>query len=284
MVVGISQRRIRQSREAFLINPHHESNRQLLGKQTRKGPLPPESSVKSLPYCFPDFFATTCQYYVNELGIRPPLKMHPPGGHDTIGEEKKTHIMSLSAQTRFHILRSIIFVVFCLTLTACSTVETAGELPTASSVDLSRYAGTWYEIARLPMWAQRNCLRSTAEYRLLDSGEVSVRNMCVTTTGKEISIEGMATVVDREHRAKLNVVFDQWAAKLVALFTWADQGNYWILRVDPDYRLAVVGTPDRDYLWILSKTPLLDEASYQDAVTFAQHLGFHTEHLIRAPH
>ena len=173
---------------------------------------------------------------------------------------------------------------FCLLVVACSTVETAGELPTASSVDLSRYAGTWHEIARLPMWAQRNCLRSTAEYRLLDSGEVSVRNMCVTTTGKEISIEGMATVVDREHRAKLNVVFDQWAAKLVALFTWADQGNYWILRVDPDYRLAVVGTPNRDYLWILSKTPLLDEASYQDAVTFAQHLGFHTEHLIRAPH
>jgi apolipoprotein D and lipocalin family protein len=172
--------------------------------------------------------------------------------------------------------------VFCLMLAACSTVETAGELPTASSVDLSRYGGIWHEIARLPMWAQRNCVRSTAEYRILDSGEIGVRNACITTTGEEMSIEGVATVVDREHRAKLNVVFDRWAAKLVAWLTSSKRGNYWILRVDPDYQLAVVGTPDLDYLWILARTPTLDEASYQDAVTFSQHLGFHTEHLIRA--
>jgi len=193
-------------------------------------------------------------------------------------------MMSLSSKPRFFLLGSITSLAFCLMPAACSTVQPAGELPTASSVDLSRYAGMWYEIARLPMWAQRNCVSSTAEYRLLDSGKVDVRNACITNTGEEISIEGLATVVDREHRAKLNVVFNQWAAKLVGLFTSSDRGNYWILRVDPDYRLAVVGTPDRDYLWILSKTPLLDEASYQDAVTFAQHLGFHTEHLIRAPH
>ena len=181
-------------------------------------------------------------------------------------------------------VRSITSVAFCLMLAACSTIDTAGELPTASSVDLSRYAGMWYEIARLPMWAQRNCVSSTAEYRLLDSGKVGVRNACITNTGEEISIEGLATVVDREHRAKLNVAFDQWAAKLVGLFTSSDRGNYWILQVDPDYRLAVVGTPDRDYLWILARTPVIDEARYQDAVIFSQGLGFHTEHLIRAPH
>ncbi len=82
---------------------------------------------------------------------------------------------------------------------------------------------------------------------------------------------------------RLNVVFDQWAARLVRFFTSSDRGNYWILRVDPDYRLAVVGTPDRDYLWILARTPALDEAGYQDAGTFAQRLGFQTERLIRAP-
>ena len=167
--------------------------------------------------------------------------------------------------------------------TACSSVEPAGQLPTALSVDLSRYSGIWHEIARLPMWGQRNCVRSTAEYRLLDSGKVAVRNACTTSTGEEISIEGVATVVDPEHRAKLNVVFDQWAAKLVALLTSSEQGNYCILRVDPDYRLAIVGTPDRDYLWILARTPSIDEASYQDMVSFTQRLGFQTEHLIRAP-
>ncbi|MCA9422299.1 MAG: lipocalin family protein, partial [Nitrospira sp.] len=111
----------------------------------------------------------------------------------------------------------------------------------------------------------------------------AVRNACTTSTGEEISIKGVATVVDPEHRAKLNVVFDQWAAKLVAWFTSSEQGNYWILRVDPDYRLAIVGTPDRDYLWILARTPTIDEASYQDMVSFSHRLGFQTEHVIRAP-
>jgi len=99
-----------------------------------------------------------------------------------------------------------------------------------------------------------------------------------------MSIEGVATVVDREHRAKLHIVFDQWAAKFVALFTSAEKGNYWILRVDPEYRLAVVGTPERDYLWILARTPVLDDANYQDAVAFSQRLGFKTEHQIRPSH
>jgi apolipoprotein D and lipocalin family protein len=179
-------------------------------------------------------------------------------------------------------LRLFSSVVIGLLLTACSTVDPAGTLPTALSVDLTRYGGVWHEIARLPMWGQRNCVRSTAEYRLLGSGNISVRNACVTSTGEEISIEGVATVVDHEHRAKLNVVFDQWAAKLVAWFTSSEEGNYWILRIDPDYRLAIVGTPDRDYLWILARTPSLDESSYQEAVAFSQHLGFPTDQLIRA--
>ena len=111
-----------------------------------------------------------------------------------------------------------------------------------------------------------------------------MRNACVTKTGEEMSIQGLATVVDREHRAKLNVVFDQWAAKLVAFFSSSERGNYWTFRVDPYYRLAIVGTPDRDYLWILERNSALDEASYQNAVTFSQRLGFHTEQLIRVPH
>lgn len=167
-------------------------------------------------------------------------------------------------------------------LTACAGVDSVEELPTAKSVDLSRYIGTWHEIARLPMWAQRHCLRSTAEYSLLESGEIGVRNACVTADGEEISIKGVATMVERVHHAKLNVVFDQWAAKLAAFFTSSDDGNYWILRVDPEYRHAVVGTPDREYLWILARTPSLPESTYQELVAFGQRLGFTTESLIRA--
>ena len=169
-----------------------------------------------------------------------------------------------------------------LMVTACATVNSGKKLTTATSVDLSRYVGKWHEIARLPMWAQRNCLQSTAEYNLLESGEIGVRNACVTANGKEESIEAVATIVDRAHRAKLNVVFDQWAAKLLAFLTSSDEGNYWILRVDPEYRHAVVGTPDREYLWILARTPSLPESTYQELVAFSQRLGFATEKLIRA--
>lgn len=175
----------------------------------------------------------------------------------------------------------ITMAVLCLMLTACATVDSVEELPTATSVDLSRFVGKWYEIARLPMWAQRNCLRSTAEYTLLDSDEIGVKNTCTTADGEETSIEGMATIVDQEHEAKLHVVFDQWAAKIVAFYTPPNNGNYWILRVDPDYRHAVVGTPDREYLWILARTPNLPESTYQELVAFSQRLGFTTENLIR---
>lgn len=169
-----------------------------------------------------------------------------------------------------------------LAVAGCAVADSNSALPAVSDVDLSRYVGKWYEIARLPMWAQRKCMASTAEYRLLESGDVGVRNACVTTSGDQISIEGVATVVDREQRAKLNVVFDQWAAKLVAWFTSTEQGNYWILRVDGDYRTAIVGTPDRGYLWILSRTPTLDDSVYQDLVAFSGQLGFPTDQLIRA--
>lgn len=168
-----------------------------------------------------------------------------------------------------------------LILNACGSLESRPPLPTASAVDLSRYMGLWYEIARLPMWAQRKCDASTAEYRLRDSGGVAVRNACVTASGEMLSIEGTATVVDPTTRAKLHVVFDQWAAKVVAWFRASDQGNYWILRVDSDYRTAVVGSPDREYLWILSRTPTLDESVYQDLVSFSRQLGFQTDRLMR---
>jgi apolipoprotein D and lipocalin family protein len=168
-----------------------------------------------------------------------------------------------------------------LILTACAGVDSGKELPTAKTVDLSRYAGKWYEIARLPMWAQRQCLRSTAEYTLLLTGELGVRNACVTSDGEEKNIQGVATIVDQTHHAKVNVVFDQWAAKLVAFFSSSDEGNYWILRVDPEYRHSVVGTPDLEYLLIMARTTNLPESNYLYLVAFSQRLGFKTENLIR---
>jgi apolipoprotein D and lipocalin family protein len=180
-------------------------------------------------------------------------------------------------------LTFFVLAIMWLPAVACSSVKSPEELPTATDVDLSRYVGLWHEIARLPMWAQRNCVRSTAEYWSIESDKIGVRNRCITPKGEAKGIEGVATVVDSEHRARLNVVFDQWAAKLWAFVSPSTRGNYWILWVDSDYHLAIVGTPDRDYLWILARTPTLDESSYQNAVTFSHRLGFPTDKLVRAP-
>ena len=181
------------------------------------------------------------------------------------------HLGSVSARFALMIL--------CLTLGACARVDSRGDLQTVASVDLSRYAGTWYEIARLPMWFQRHCVDSKAMYSSRPDGAVGVRNECITDTGGIERAEGVATVVDTKTNARLTVVFDNWFARL---FGSSREGNYWILDLDPEYRTAMVGTPDCRFLWILSRTPQLDGATYGRLVERAQQFGYPVSDLIRA--
>ncbi len=163
-------------------------------------------------------------------------------------------------------------------LGSCAGVDSKGMVPTVAAVDLNRYAGTWYEIARLPMWFQRHCVDSKAVYTVRPDGAVGVHNECVTDAGRIDQIEGVATVVDAGTNAKLNVAFDNWFARL---FGSSREGNYWILDLDAEYRTAVVGTPDRRYLWILARAPQLDEESYRRLVEVGRGLGYPTDELLR---
>lgn len=165
-----------------------------------------------------------------------------------------------------------------LILTACAGVDRKDTLPTVSSVDLTRYTGTWYEMARLPTWFQRHCVDSKAVYTNRPDGAFRVHNECVTDNGGVEQAEGVATVVDASTNARLTVVFDNFFARL---FGSSHDGNYWILALDWEYRTAMVGTPDRRYLWILSRSPHLDDASYQRLVQQAKELGFPVSDLIR---
>jgi apolipoprotein D and lipocalin family protein len=160
-----------------------------------------------------------------------------------------------------------------------SCVTAPADVTAVPSVDLTRYAGTWYEIARLPMWFQRHCVDAKAIYSVRPDGAVGVHNECVTNAGGIETAEGVATVVDARSHARLNVVFDNWFARL---FGSSRDGNYWILALDPDYRTALVGTPDRRHLWILARSPQLDEATYQQLVVRAQRMGYPVSDLIRA--
>ena len=167
---------------------------------------------------------------------------------------------------------------FCLTVTACAGVEHKDTLPTVASVDLARYAGTWYEIARLPMWFQRHCVDSKAIYTSRPDGRIGDHNECLTDSGGVDQAEGVATVIDPKTNARLTVVFDNFFARL---FGSSRDGNYWILALDPEYRTALVGTPDRRFLWILSRAPQLEEVTYQRLVEQAKDLGFPIRDLIR---
>lgn len=122
---------------------------------------------------------------------------------------------------------------------------------TVERVDLDRYLGTWYEIARMEHRFQASCAGEvTATYSRQDEG-VRVINRCVKEDGEAVSVDGHARIVDAASNAKLEVSF-------FSIFGWSPfWGDYWVLALDPEYRWAVVGTPGRDYGWILARTPSL---------------------------
>lgn len=169
----------------------------------------------------------------------------------------------------------------CALLSACAgpaSFDPSKAPPTVARVELDRYQGTWYEIARLPMWFQRSCLRSRATYGLLETGEVSVFNECDTAGGGRESIRGRARAVDARTNARLEVRFDSWFDVFIPS---RPQGNYWVLYLDEAYETMIVGTPDRKNLWIMARTPSIDETRYAGLVAVARGLGFDTEKLVR---
>ena len=176
-------------------------------------------------------------------------------------------------------MKPAIILLLIVACASCATNQSAPELQTVASVDLNRYQGTWYEIARLPNWFQKGCTQSKATYKLLESGDVAVRNECLTATGKPTVAFGTASVVDKQTNAKLEVVFDSWFSRL---FPFLTKGKYWILYLDSQYQTVIVGTPDRKYLWIMARTPQLEEETYQNLVSRAQALGFAVDALVRA--
>lgn len=139
-----------------------------------------------------------------------------------------------------------------LTLFASQAVGKAMPPEVAPSVELARYMGKWYEIARMPMFFQRNCTgNTTAEYTLLPDGRVKVFNSCDKASGERIEAEGRAKVADPKTNARLKVTFAHFLGRWWELFS----GDYWVIQLADDYRYAVVGHPERKYGWILSRTP-----------------------------
>lgn len=161
------------------------------------------------------------------------------------------------------------------------TVQAQAPPPvqTVPSVNLDRYVGEWFEIARFPNRFQRQCLGDVrATYAQRPDGRLDVVNRCRTADG-ETEARGVARIVDAQTSATLKVRFaPSWLSWLPAVW-----GDYWIIGLAPDYSWAVVGDPSRDYLWILARTPLLDDESTAAARDAARRNGFDVDRLVPTP-
>ena len=165
----------------------------------------------------------------------------------------------------------------CIMLISTPLLAQKQELPllqVVSKVDLNRYLGTWYEIATIPQRFQKGCTAVSATYTLRPDGKIKVLNECRkdSLNGKYKAAKGKAWVTDTLTNAKLKVQF-----------FWPFSGAYWIIELDSSYQYAVVGHPDRKYLWILSRSRKMDDALYNDLMERIKNHGYELSGIVKTP-
>jgi len=168
-------------------------------------------------------------------------------------------------------MRVPLFVVVAIVAAGLTVMAAPAPLRVVPTVDLARYAGTWYEIARLPNRFQTKCAGEVvAAYARRPDGRITVTNRCRTTGGETTVATGIARRVDGRPPSVLEVRF----APAFLSFLPAVWGDYQIIALDAGYEHAMVGTPDRAYLWVLSRTPRMDQALYRRLLDDAKSQGF----------
>ncbi len=153
-----------------------------------------------------------------------------------------------------------------------------GALRTVEALDVPRYMGTWYEIAKYPNWFQKKCLADTrAAYQLQAGGTVKVTNRCRKANGEFDEAVGEARQIGAATSPRLQVRFaPAWLSLLP--FVW---GDYWVVDLDAQYQLVAVSEPQREYLWVLSRTPTVSEPAYDALLARLKAQGFDLERLER---
>jgi apolipoprotein D and lipocalin family protein len=164
---------------------------------------------------------------------------------------------------------AVLFLSIAPTTLSSSDVEDESPVTTVTTVDLERYAGLWYEIAKIPNRFQKKCARgTTANYLLREDGRITVINRCVKKDGDIDEAKGIAKIEDTASNAKLKVSF-------VSFIGWRPfWGDYWVIGLDEDYQWSIVGTPDRKYGWVLARTPTLDENALEEIFAILERNGY----------
>lgn len=158
--------------------------------------------------------------------------------------------------------------------------DNSGKYPrTVAYVDLSRYIGTWYEIAKIPNRFQKKCTgNTTAEYRIREDGKIDVINRCANSKGGFTIAGGIAKIADTGSNAKLKVSFVRVLG--MQLF-W---GDYWIIGLDAEYKYAVVGDSGRKYGWILARERTLDESQWREIDRILSDQGYDRKRFVLTDH
>jgi len=188
----------------------------------------------------------------------------------------RTSALSQPRSTRARI--AFLLIVAGLVISGCATTTTdrlrLPPLETVDELDLARYIGGWYEIASYPQFFQRRCTGTTATYRIREDGLIDVENRCYRDSldGREIEASGRARVPDPAESAKLEVSFfgPFW-------------GDYWVIDLGDEYEYAVVGSPSRDFLWILSRTPTMEPSVYEGILDRLRANGYTLDELQKTP-
>lgn len=167
-----------------------------------------------------------------------------------------------------------------LGLGAVSAHAGPAALQPIARLDVPRYLGAWYEVAKFPNWFQRKCAEQTqAQYRLQGPGRIEVLNSCRQADGTVIHAQGLARQIGAADSPRLQVRFaPAWLSFLPVVW-----GDYWVIDLDDQYQLAAVSEPRRAYLWILSRTPQPDPQRYQALLERLQARGFDLSALERTP-
>ncbi len=180
-------------------------------------------------------------------------------------------------------MKNLIFIIFVCTQWTFAAAQGDADNPSAklplstiTSLDVPRYMGTWYEIAKYPNWFQRKCVADTrADYQLQVDGSVQVTNQCRLETGEMDKAVGEARQMGQSTSPKLQVRFaPSWLSMLP--FVW---GNYWVIDLDAGYQLVAVSEPKREYLWVLSRTPRVAPEAFNALMGRLKAQGFDLNRL-----
>ncbi len=178
--------------------------------------------------------------------------------------------------------KHILLCALAATLASGAAVAQSGNaaLQPIASLDVARYVGTWYEIAKYPNSFQNKCARNTrADYQANPDGTLQVRNRCVMSDGQTTEALGAARQEGPADSPRLKVRFaPAWLSFLPMVW-----GNYWVIDLDPQYQLVAVSEPEREYLWVLSRTPKVEPAAYQALLGRLAQQGFDLKRLEPSP-